>query len=521
MHQPFRSLNELWHEDVDLVPDEYKNFALALRLRPQHWQNAIAIRNDLELEGFKDAYIETVMAMIQANASLVDRYFDGRLDKREPLPYDVDGDHTPVRLAAEQRRVVAAINSNVTRALRLLNDDEPVGGPALDCRSALAVTGPAGSGKSTCIETAIWQAHELGAHVLIAAPTGRLASTLRSKFPGLDVDTIHGAFLIFRPEAQTIEMMQPYELVVIEEFAQLSQYIFERLLRLWDAADRRPALVFCGDFCQLQGPDPTKPNWSPAWSSGMLHHMSLWTMRRCKCPALRWKLELLRSYKPSAGQLRDILRKHRAPSREHRPLGSGGAWPTAEEIAAVFTEKPETTFVTLTRRAAAWVNEAAVRLYFGHMPPLDILPGEPEQNNENYDGQHMIAWEPSELPIYAGMRLFITRNANKQNDFVNGMGCEVLERDQYGVLVRTDTDKRLLVHPMTDPETKSVYFPLRHGYATTLHKVQGATLDHMTMWLDKAWWPAAAYVALSRVQYDDSWQFVGDMKPEHFVPADL
>jgi ATP-dependent exoDNAse (exonuclease V) alpha subunit len=117
--------------------------------------------------------------------------------------------------------------------------------------------------------------------------------------------------------------------------------------------------------------------------------------------------------------------------------------------------------------------------------------------------------------------LCITRNANKQNDFVNGMGCEVLERDPYGVLVRTDTGKRLLVHPMTDPETKSVYFPLRHGYATTLHKVQGATLEHMTMWLDKPWWPAAAYVALSRVQYDSSWRFVGDMKPKHFVPAEL
>jgi hypothetical protein len=521
MHQPFRSLEDVWHDDVNMVPEEYRNFALALRLRPDHWRSIEAIRNDMELEGCKDAYIETVVAMVQANTSLIDRYFDGRLNKEDPIP-NVEGfEYSHVRLAPEQRLMVSAINRHSERALRLLNEDDPAGVPSIDSRKALAVTGPAGSGKSTCIETAVWQAHERGARVLIAAPTGRLASTLRSKFPGLDVDTIHGAFLIFRPEAQTIEMMQPYELVVIEEFAQISQYIFERLLRLWDAADRRPALVFCGDFCQLQGADPTKPNWSEAWSNGMVHHMNLRTMRRCKCSSLRWKLELLRAYKPTASQLRDILKKHRAPKRENRPIDGGGEWPTAEEIAAIFTETPETTFVTLTRRAAAWVNDAAVKLHFGHVRPLDVLPGEPEQNASNYDDQHMVACEPSELPIYAGLRLYITRNANKSNDFVNGMGCEVIERDQYGVLVLTDTGRRLLVHPMTDPETKTVYFPLRLGYATTLHKVQGATLAHMTMWLDKPWWPAAAYVALSRVQYDASWRFVGDMKPEHFVPAEL
>ena len=149
------------------------------------------------------------------------------------------------------------------------------------------------------------------------------------------------------------------------------------------------------------------------------------------------------------------------------------------------------------------------------------MPAEPEQNAENYDGRSMVDWQPSELPIHQGLRLYITRNVNKQNDFVNGMGCQVEEMDTYGVLVRTDTGKRILVHPMTDPTSRLTYYPLRLGYATTLHKVQGATLENITIWLDKPWWPAAAYVALSRVQYDASWRFVGDMKPEHFVPAEV
>ena len=55
-----------------------------------------------------------------------------------------------------------------------------------------------------------------------------------------------------------------------------------------------------------------------------------------------------------------------------------------------------------------------------------------------------------------------------------------------------------------------MHYPFRLGYASTLHKVQGATLEHITLWLDIPNMPAAAYVALSRVEYDANWRFVGD-----------
>ena len=65
-----------------------------------------------------------------------------------------------------------------------------------------------------------------------------------------------------------------------------------------------------------------------------------------------------------------------------------------------------------------------------------------------------------------------------------------------------------MVHPWTS-DAWTTFFPMRHGYASTLHKVQGATLSHITMWLDVANMPAAAYVAMSRVQYDRDWRFIG------------
>ena len=98
------------------------------------------------------------------------------------------------------------------------------------------------------------------------------------------------------------------------------------------------------------------------------------------------------------------------------------------------------------------------------------------------------------------------------------MGATILGMDGTNVVVRTEQGRRLAVHPWTS-ESHIVHYPMRLGYASTLHKVQGATLGHVTLWLDVANMPAAAYVALSRVEYDANWRFVGNPGVHHFAPA--
>ena len=110
-------------------------------------------------------------------------------------------------------------------------------------------------------------------------------------------------------------------------------------------------------------------------------------------------------------------------------------------------------------------------------------------------------------------------NLNKPGDFVNGMQATIVDVLQGGVLVRTKTNKMVMVYPWTDPETRVVFYPMRLGYACTLHKTQGATCDHITIWLDVANVEAAAYVALSRVRKDAHWRFIGDPSVHHFTPA--
>jgi hypothetical protein len=378
------------------------------------------------------------------------------------------------------------------------------------------VLGPAGSGKSFLMQKVMADAMSKNARVILVCPTRILVASYRTKMPDLDVDSIHSAFQVFRPEQQTLDAMTGFDLVVVEEVGQLSRDLFERLIRLWHGAGRRPALVFVGDFAQLRRVEPSRGTDSPWWQT-----VSTWelkTMRRCKCETLKWKLELLRTAKPSKAQLMDIKKGHKAPRREHRGAYRMSEAPTEEDIAWIFTENPDTTFVTITRAAAAWVNEVAVKHLFAGQQPVCVVPADPESNPSNYFGTTKIAFDPMPMRVFLGMHVMMTRNINKECDFVNGMMGRVEGVYNSGVRVRTDTGFEIMIYPWTD-ESRNVFYPFRIGYANTLMKMQGSTLKHLTIWLDKANVEAAGYVALSRVELDANWQFVGDPTVHHFTPA--
>ena len=128
------------------------------------------------------------------------------------------------------------------------------------------------------------------------------------------------------------------------------------------------------------------------------------------------------------------------------------------------------------------------------------------------------------MKVYPGMRVHITRNVNKEADFINGMEARVEGYDPKSrcVHVKTKTGRHLAVYPITDYVKECGYvtaYPMRPGYATTIHKLQGAELPHITIWLDIKQAKAAAYVAISRVQRDEDYLLGGIVSRWHFVPA--
>ena len=535
LNVPFRRLQDLWSDKALLVPKTLRYLALCLLKVPQFWRNTALLKEELELEGHRDIYVQNFIYMHLSRKELIDAYLKGERkvqDDPDPvLPGQSTGRLAPgERLTPEQATILNSLNEAVRLALERRYPDEDdadswkvyVENVQFANIKANAILGPAGSGKTTAVEIAIDRAVESGAKVGIACPTAMLASRYRQRFPNLDVDTVHGMFLLHRREGETLEVMQPYDLMIIDEIGQLTRWHFERIMRLWNNVNRQPALVLVGDFHQLRGMDPTRASDSPWWRSDV-HVFRLNEMRRCKCPELKWKLELLRNNMPTTGQLRRMVRHHRAPK-----LRAYGNFlePTLEDIAQIMRETPHTTFLTYTRQKTKQLNMMIVTVLYGNSKPLTIARGTPEDNAMNVEYGEYVSFEPERIPIYAGMRLTITRNEDKNIGYVNGMGCVVRAVRKNGIEVKTDQDTVLSIHPRTEEVTlrdgrvaRTTFFPIRIGYAVNLHKVQGATLDHVTIWLDKGGVEAAGYVALSRVRHDRDWRFIGYLSTHHFVPA--
>eukprot|EP00438_Fugacium_kawagutii_P021754 Skav219334 [mRNA] locus=scaffold6947:786:1919:+ [translate_table: standard] len=296
MNVPFRNFNEeMKVPGLDLVPDHLYFQALAYLHRQEHWTNPAAIRRDLELEGFRNYHIQNILAMISANQGMIQKYLDGALNKNNDVPEPAEENtagqgSAGMQLALEQQRVADDIVASVKAGVEQRQVKEKGEAPedvdpfaeVGNLRTAMAVLGPAGSGKTTAVHRAIQDAVAHNYRILLTAPTGRLAATMREKFPELEIDTVHGAFLLRKPVQEALDTMLPYNLIVVEEVGQLSRANFERILEQWEAADCLPTLVFVGDFFQLPGVESTSTLDSHLWRSRLMKKHELHIMRRCR-----------------------------------------------------------------------------------------------------------------------------------------------------------------------------------------------------------------------------------------------
>ena len=177
------------------------------------------------------------------------------------------------------------------------------------------------------------------------------------------------------------------------------------------------------------------------------------------------------------------------------------------------------------------LNALALEAFFTHRhkAPIGSVLLDYEANLENYDPatnklkSGRLAGAQTE--VFEGMRIFLTKNMDKENDFVNGMAATVQAYDSSSkcLEVLTRTGQRLAVYMVShelEDGRRVTCFPVRLGYARTIPKVQGMTLQHVTIWLDSIACRAAAYVAMSRLQRDEEYLIAGGpLTPKHFAPA--
>ena len=315
------------------------------------------------------------------------------------------------------------------------------------------------------------KALDLGARVLLTAPTGRLAATMREKFPDLEVDTVHGAFLVFKPAQQTLEVMWPYDLVIVEEVGQLSKSIFERVMEQWIAADRLPTLVFVGDFFQLPGVEPTSALDSWMWHNVMLkkkrvaHHDALQMWEAAKDLGNPTNRQTFRG--TAAGNQEGAQSAKSRKGRLHHECGS------------------------VTVRCGAHLGRSPTDVVFDS-ESSGLCPA-------SSGGFVRSFWQRTWTRLWALWMAW------------------VLKFSAWTVATSLWKQTKDVAWPFIRGHLKKKWFTSH--FAWDMRAPCREPLWHTSPCTDMPNMPAAAYVALSRVQRDAEWRFVGDPGVHHFTPA--
>lgn len=113
---------------------------------------------------------------------------------------------------------------------------------------------------------------------------------------------------------------------------------------------------------------------------------------------------------------------------------------------------------------------------------------------------------PETLELKVGARVMFTKNS-LEGTYANGTLGEVIELEEIGPVVKTNTGRTILAQPaewsVTDGGkvlARIAQVPLRLAWAVTVHKSQGMTLDSAVVDLSQAFEFGQGYVALSRVR---------------------
>lgn len=139
-------------------------------------------------------------------------------------------------------------------------------------------------------------------------------------------------------------------------------------------------------------------------------------------------------------------------------------------------------------------------------------------------GYQLAEWRkiPHELKLRDGARVMILSNDTKQWTFTNGDCGIIVDYSDKQVFIKLDrNDVIVAVGSITrvademHPKLGSItYHPLRLAYASTIHKVQGLTLDRVQLCPKARFFgsPNAAYVALTRARDPQHLSIVGTPK---------
>ena len=374
----------------------------------------------------------------------------------------------------------------------------------------LFVTGPGGTGKSFLIHSVVAQLTlNEGRFVEMLATSGSAAYLLGGK-------TIHrffrlGVKLETYLEWGTVDcsMVSNTDVLIIDECSMMSASLLERVHEMCCFATKDPSkknLLFAGksvylfgDLFQLPAVDNPQLYQSHLWK-----HFQIFQLKEnCRQSGDKMYADTLNRVRVGNHNSEDLKLLSRRVCGSGHPVGPECS---LSQTATVLCSRHEQKGIINGQLLA----ELSTKLIECHAVDTDNS-GAPLNRYQTDYLNRLKSFPPSILRIKVGARVVITRNVDVAGGVVNGTIGTVENIQPNLVTVRRLRDNELMCishvkHSFNLPHTSDIIvreqFPLILGWAVTVHRVQGMTVDsNVFVVMDSTFFATGqAYVALSRVR---------------------
>lgn len=436
------------------------------------------ITNDTQENMIVDEISDQVFDELEEKKSINDGLFDIEMDKSE-----VD---SGINLSKEQRQAFQYIKEG----------------------KSIFLTGSAGTGKSFCIDHIInWISQRKSrSKIGLTSTTGCSALLIGGvtihSFLGIGLAVGSAKILAkdtFTKKKKIYNLLQKLELLIIDEISMMSLDLFNKIsnylsiIRDNDKPFGGLQLLLTGDFCQL----------SPVKSDMYCFESDIWKQLELK------KVELCKSFRQSDEYFIKILKELRFGECSNETYNTLKKYKNRTYEDGIIPMK-----LFSTNKAVDKCNEEELNkliqfhkgdLIFKIRSPTvseykitDIL----KKNNIN-----------PLLTLCVGCQVMITYNISLSDGIVNGTIGRItsMNRDSISIYV-FKTKKEFIIDYIPYIEstvqgdsivsnTLFYYLPVKLSYASTIHKVQGQTIDYLEVDLGSSIFTCGqAYTAISRIK---------------------
>ena len=478
-----------------LAPPRLYWFATALILEEQFWTDDVKVKHWFCMSGNGRSKVATLIGLVTAWRSYVKRFISGEVLYVPPIITERNANP----LTEKQKKVFDRVVQGFV-ALRASDGGE--------CH--IRMRGEAGTGKSRLLDEFVHHAslpldsdqRPAGfdcVHVLLVSPTGVLSDVYRRKWLNagtIVVDTFDGAFDTLDRYELTAYTLSNYDAWLVDECDFLSPLQWKRLTFI----SRQCPHVFqllAGDPGQFR---PMEDDGGEAAGQYWAHVLELTEQLRFDSMSPFGRAcRRLRTQWASAQDIEVLCGR--------RVLCDG--MPTAATLRAFHEMHPDGISLAVTKESVSQLNSLAVE---GLMLQEDFL------GHARVDDKGTTKL----IPLYRSCRVLVTYNVNKAEGVVNGAFGVLLFFNGAFAEVRLDSGVIAILPKIAYERADGSFytaFPLDIGYAVTLAKMQGQTLERAAAILPDASVPAGGYVAITRLRKVDNLFWYGKPTRNFFCPG--